>query len=213
MLVPVKTPELIQRAFPGFIWKIETSKKEIFLTFDDGPIPELTHWIIDVLKSYQAKASFFMVGENVERNPELVARILEEGHSVGNHTHNHLNGFKTRTADYLTNVDQCAKALEPFLNPEKTRIFRPPYGRIAPNQAKKLKKVGYKIILWDILSLDYDSRVSPNNCAQNVIKNAKPGSIVVFHDNIKANKNIRIALPMVLENLTQKGFQFLPLFP
>jgi len=207
-MVPARIPRLIRVLGVGLTFRIPTQKKEVFLTFDDGPIPELTPWVLDELAKHQAKATFFMVGENASKNPELAKRVIEEGHRIGNHTFNHLNGFKTPVAQYISNTEKCQQTLNPLLSTKEVQLFRPPYGKITPREVIKLKKRRFKIILWDVLSKDYDSKTSPLQCVQNVLRNVVPGSIIVMHDNIKATQNLKEALPEILIGLKKAGYQF-----
>ena len=182
---------------------------EVFLTFDDGPIPDLTPWVLDFLKERNVKASFFLVGENALRNPELVERMVNEGHSIGNHTHNHLNGFKSKLTDYIVNIEKCQKVLEPFIQKtDKPLLFRPPYGRISPREVIKVRKMGFRIIMWDILSKDYDKGISPETCIKNVVNNLSSGSVIVMHDNVKAEYNLKKSLPGIVDGIIKKGFTF-----
>jgi peptidoglycan/xylan/chitin deacetylase (PgdA/CDA1 family) len=208
MKVPAKIPKWIRLLGIGLTFRIPTEKKEVFLTFDDGPIPELTPWVLDELAKYEAKATFFLVGDNAEKHPLLVKRILDEGHRIGNHTFNHLNGFKSSVLQYISNAEKCQKTLLPYLNKNETPLFRPPYGRLTPREIIKLKKRNFKIILWDVLSKDYDQKTSPEDCVNNVMQNVIPGSIVVMHDNLKAEKNLKLALPEILPGLKKMGFGF-----
>jgi len=196
----VKTPKALKNSFPSLVWNKTPLEKVLYLTFDDGPTPDITEWVLDTLKKYNAKGTFFLVGENVLQHPDIVQKIIADKHEVGNHTFNHLNGWKTKTSTYLQNVKLCKDVL-------KTELFRPPYGRIKNTQLKKLKQ-DYKIIMWDILSGDFDAKISPEKCAENVIKNSEQGSIVVFHDSLKAFNNLKIALPKVLEHFSDLGYQF-----
>lgn len=193
-------PRFIQRLYPERIWAFSREEKSIYLTFDDGPIPEVTTWVLDELKKYNAKATFFCIGENVQKHPEIFQRILSEGHSVGNHTFNHLNGWKTATSEYIENVDKAEGQMgnNSKFKIQDSRLFRPPYGKITSKQAKILQRKGFKIVMWDIISYDYDANTSPDKCFQNVLKNIKPGSVIVFHDSLKAEKNLRFVLPKVL---------------
>ena len=193
-------PRFIQRLYPERIWAFSREEKSIYLTFDDGPIPEVTPWVLDELKKYNAKATFFCIGENVQKHPEIFQRILSEGHSVGNHTFNHLNGWKTATSEYIENVDKAEGQMgnNSKFKIQDSRLFRPPYGKITSKQAKILQRKGFKIVMWDIISYDYDANTSPEKCLQNVLKNIKPGSVIVFHDSLKAEKNLRFVLPKVL---------------
>ena len=192
-------PRFIQRLYPERIWAFSHEKASVFLTFDDGPIPEVTPWVLDELKKHNAKATFFSIGENVKKHPEIFERILSEGHSVGNHTFNHLKGSKTETSKYIENTLLAEKLIH-------SKLFRPPYGKITSKQAKILQIKGFKIVMWDVISYDYDSTVSEEKCLQNVLRNIKPGSIIVFHDSLKAEKNLRYVLPKVLEIIVKKGW-------
>jgi peptidoglycan/xylan/chitin deacetylase (PgdA/CDA1 family) len=204
-----KTPSLIQRIFSNYTWRFSLDKKEIYLTFDDGPTPEITQFVLKELKKYNAKATFFCIGKNIENHLEIFENILAERHAIGNHTQNHLNGFKTSTADYITNFLECDKTLK-LLNVEtlKPKLFRPPYGKIKKKQAKEIQKLGYKIVMWDVLSADFDTSISKEKCLNNVLKNTKNGSIIVFHDSVKASEKLKYVLPRVLEYYSEKGFIF-----
>ena len=201
-------PRFIQRLYPERIWAFPASTNSVYLTFDDGPIPEVTSWVLDELKKYNAKATFFCIGENVKKHPEIFQRILTEGHSVGNHTFNHLNGAKTETLAYIENVERCHEAINSKFKIQNSKLFRPPYGKITSKQAKILQQKGFKIVMWNILSYDYDANVSEEKCLQNVLKNIKPGSVIVFHDSLKAVKNLRYVLPKVLEFIGRSGLLY-----
>lgn len=198
-----KTPKIAHLLYPRCIWKglVEPKRPTLYLTFDDGPIPHLTDWVLDELDVYEAKATFFCVGQNAEQYPHLVQSLLTRGHSIGNHTYNHLNGWKTNKKAYLENILEA----EPFI---KSDLFRPPYGRITAPQAFALRKKHYKIIMWDVLSGDFDATISSETCLSQVIKNVQNGSIVVFHDSLKAEKHLRYCLPKVLKYFAEKGFCF-----
>ena len=198
-------PRFIQRLYPERIWAFSRSSNSVFLTFDDGPIPEVTPWVLDELKKHNAKATFFCIGENVQKHPEIFQRILSEGHSVGNHTFKHLNGWKTATSEYIENIEKAKKQMHnsEFKIQNSRLLFRPPYGKITSKQAKTLQKKGFKIVMWDIISYDYDTNVSEEKCLQNVLKNIRSGSVVVFHDSLKAEKNLRYVFPKVLEFLNE----------
>lgn len=195
-----KTPLVVKTLLPQYTWRIPTSEKVLYLTFDDGPIPEATPWVLDLLLEYRAKATFFCVGDNVRKHPEIFQRILSEGHSVGNHTYNHLNGWKTQTFDYLKNVQRCGQVVA-------SPLFRPPYGALRPSQTRTLKS-RYRIVMWDVLSGDYDPEITPEQCLDNVMGNIQPGSIILFHDSLKAEERMRYALPRVLEQLSSEGWDF-----
>ena len=197
---------LFEILFPKYIWRIKTSDKKIYLTFDDGPIPEVTEWVLDQLSIYNAKATFFCVGENIERNPEIFHKIIKNGHAAGNHTYNHLKGWQSENEVYLNNFDYCQKALENTGQNSKN-LFRPPYGRIKNSQAQEILKT-YKIVMWSVLTKDYDANYDSELCLKNAIKKTKPGSIVLFHDSIKAQKNLQFVLPKYLEHFNSQGFKF-----
>lgn len=207
MNIPAKTPALVRLLGQGLVFSISTQEKVVYLTFDDGPIPELTPWILDQLALYKAKATFFMVGENVLRYPEIAKRVQNEGHRIGNHTHHHLNGFKTRVSDYMQDTEHCAATLAPFLLKEDEAIFRPPYGKISPREAFLLRKLGYQIVLWDVLSKDYETELPSVEVYRNVVSNLSPGSIIVMHDNVKATRNVKEALPEILKSVQEQGYR------
>ncbi len=196
----IRTPHIFQRIFPAYLWRIPTNERVLYLSFDDGPIPKVTPWVLEQLEKYNAKGTFFCVGDNVKRNPLIYRQVLEAGHTVGNHTFNHLNGWQTGIFPYLQNVDACKKVVS-------SNLFRPPYGRLCRKQSQFLQK-DYRIVLWDVLSGDFDYRLDGRQCAQNVIQNATPGSIIVFHDSLKAWKNLQYALPAVLEHFSGLGYRF-----
>ncbi|RZJ81551.1 MAG: polysaccharide deacetylase family protein [Chryseobacterium sp.] len=208
MFYLVKSSWLMKRLFPDRVWEINTDRKAMYLSFDDGPHPVITGNILDILKSHHAKATFFCIGKNVQAHPEVYRRIIEEGHSVGNHTQDHLNGWKTPDAVYLENIEQAKRYIDsPF--------FRPPYGRISSFQQKQLAKERFKLttVMWSVLSGDFDQSITPQKCLDNVLLNAKAGSIVVFHDSEKAATNVEFALPEVLKYFTAKGFVFEAITP
>lgn len=179
---------------------MDISQKKIYLTFDDGPVPGITDWVLDILKQQNICATFFCVGENVIKHPELFQRIINEKHSIGNHTFNHLNGWDSHTFRYLKNIQKCAEVV-------KSNLFRPPYGRVKKSQYAVLNSQ-YSIVMWDVLSGDYDQKNSPEKCLNNVMSAVRNGSIVVFHDSYKAQKNIEYALPRFIEYAKSNGFEF-----
>jgi peptidoglycan/xylan/chitin deacetylase (PgdA/CDA1 family) len=207
----IKTNSFIKKIFSKHIWDLPNTENKIYLTFDDGPTPEITEWVLNQLQKHHAKATFFCIGNNIEKYPEIYNKTIEEGHAIGNHTHNHLNGWKTSTKKYLKNVKSCESSI---LNPKskicnlKSAIFRPPYGKIKSSQSRKLRQLGYKIIMWDVLSADFDQAITPEQCLENVKSNVKSGSIIVFHDSSKAFQNLEYALPKTLDFLKEKGFVF-----
>lgn len=204
-----KTPNIIQRFFKDYVWSFPTSKKNIYLTFDDGPTPEITEWTLNTLKEFNAKATFFCIGKSIENHPQIFKQIVSEEHSIGNHTHNHLNGWKNSNATYIKNIEKTEETFKHFnTSTFQQKLFRPPYGKIKPNQAKKIRRKGYKIVLWDVLSGDFDQSISKEKCLKNILKNTKKGSIIVFHDSVKASKNMKYVLPKVLAYFSEKGFVF-----
>jgi peptidoglycan/xylan/chitin deacetylase (PgdA/CDA1 family) len=201
----VKTHWTIKKLFSNYVWDVPNLENKVYLTFDDGPTPEITQWTLNQLKNYNAKATFFCIGDNVRKYPETFEEVVKEGHSIGNHTFNHLNGWKTNTQDYIENAKLFEKEYGK-LSTETCKLFRPPYGKITPSQSKILRRMGYKIIMWDVLSVDFDVTITPEQCLENVLQNVKSGSIIVFHDSVKAFANLEYALPKTLEFLEQKGF-------
>lgn len=217
-----KYPSLLKALYPGRLTKVDNSQA-IYLTFDDGPVPEVTPWVLDILAKFDAKATFFCIGDNVRKHPHLFQRILEEGHCIGNHTFNHLNGWKTSTSEYIENTRKAEEIMTHSGNqaqnnkPETTKpelpspnypLFRPPYGRIKNAQARQLKDLGYKIVMWDVISGDYNRDFFAEQCLQNIIKNASAGSTIVLHDSKKAWKNLERILPAILEYYKEKGLEF-----
>jgi peptidoglycan-N-acetylglucosamine deacetylase len=231
----VKTHWLIKKLFPNFIWDIANTENKVYLSFDDGPTPEITQWVLNELKKHNAKATFFCIGNNIKSNPDIFQTIINDGHSIGNHTYNHLNGWKTTDENYLENVELCSKQISDGrwqmvddsknleninqtiisqkseiknLKSEICNLFRPPYGKITLSQAKKLRQLAYKIIMWDIISYDFDKTITKEKCLENVLKNVQPGSVIVFHDSVKAFIHLEYVLPKALENLSKRGFVF-----
>jgi peptidoglycan/xylan/chitin deacetylase (PgdA/CDA1 family) len=206
MFYLVRAPWLIKKWYSRLIWDIPSREKILYLSFDDGPHPEVTSFVLDELNKYRAKATFFCIGKNVEAYPQIYKRVLSEGHRVGNHTHDHLNGWKTPDKQYIENIGQAAKWID-------SDLFRPPYGRISAFQAEVLRNapLSYRIVMWGVLSGDFDRNLSPGKCARNVTGNAGPGSIVVFHDSEKAFDRLREALPVVLEHFSGLGYRFDPI--
>lgn len=200
----ITIPRIVQKIFSRYVWSIPTKEKEVYLTFDDGPHESVTPWVLNELNKYNAKATFFCIGSNVQAEPIVYNRILAEGHAVGNHTYDHPNGWDTDTETYLDNIRHAATVIH-------SPLFRPPYGRIKTQQAKKIKAVlgeNARIIMWEVLSADFDPSFSKEQCLRNVMKNVKPGSIIVFHDSEKAFKNLEYALPVVLKELAGEGYLF-----
>lgn len=203
----IKTPQIIKRLFSNQVWDIPNTENKIYLTFDDGPTPEVTEWVLSILKRNNLKATFFCIGNNIEKHPEIFNTIITEGHTIGNHTFNHKKGWKTKTADYIENVELCKSAICE-LQSVNCNLFRPPYGKIKPSQSKNLRKLGYKIIMWDVLSADFDPSVSKEKCLENATLKVSSGSSIVFHDSVKAFPNLKYALPRAIQILKEKGFVF-----
>lgn len=208
----IKTNALIKKIFSNYVWDVSNTENKIYLTFDDGPIPKITEWVLEELKKHDAKATFFCIGHNIEKHPEIFEKVINNGHSVGNHTFNHLNGWKTSTEEYLENSIKWSvfsgQSPNCQLNTDYCKLFRPPHGKIKNSQSKKLRQLGYKIIMWDVLSADYDTSISPEKCLKNVLQNVSSGSIIVFHDSIKAFPNLEYTLPKALKYWKEKGFVF-----
>jgi peptidoglycan-N-acetylglucosamine deacetylase len=196
-----KTNFLMRAFYPDFIWKVSENQKVIYLTFDDGPIPEVTEFVLEQLDIYNAKATFFCIGENIVKNPQIFEQLLKAEHSIGNHTHDHVRGWDVEDDFYVENFKKCQEIL-----PEST-LFRPPYGRIKKNQAKAILET-HQIVMWDVLSGDYSSDISPENVLKKTIQHTENGSIILFHDSKKAEKNLRYALPKFLKHFADNGFQF-----
>jgi len=201
----VKTPWWLRALYPSLTWRMRGDEKTIYLTFDDGPHETATPFVLDQLKEYNAKASFFCIGKNVATHPGIYQRIRNEGHAVGNHTYHHLNGWKADDAVYLEDVKKAGNLIE-------SNLFRPPYGRITRSQIKKLQtpnsRLHTKIIMWDVLSADFDTNLTPEACTGYVLYHTKPGSIVLFHDSEKAWPKMRETLPKVLAHFTREGYRF-----
>ena len=198
-----KSPFWFRWVYPNLLWRVKTVEKRLFLTFDDGPHPEATHFVLDTLREYNAKATFFCVGKNVEMYPEIYERIIAEGHAAGNHTHSHLNGWKVEDDFYYENIRHAAHFI-------KSRLFRPPYGRITRQQSKHIleNNLAKQIVMWDVLSGDFDVHISPEKCYKNVMDNIRSGSIVVFHDSAKAFPVLKIVLPQIISELKGEGWSF-----
>lgn len=197
----VKSPFFLKWLYPSLVWK-KPAENTIYITFDDGPIPEVTPFVLKCLQEYQAKATFFCIGDNVRKHPEVFRQILECSHAVGNHTFNHLKGWDTDDDVYVDNYKMCQE----YIN---TNLFRPPYGRIKKSQISKLRRLNpaIKIIMWDVLSGDFSLKLTPEECLKNVIENTRPGSIIVFHDSIKAFKRLEYTLPLALKAWKNKGYK------
>jgi len=196
----VQPPLLLRRLHADRLWRMPAEKK-LYLTFDDGPTPGVTDEALDILKRFNAQATFFCVGANAERHPEFFQRILQDGHAAGNHTQQHLNGWKTDTRVYLDDVARCAEIFS-------SSLFRPPYGRLKPTQSARLRAQGYRIVMWDVLSCDYEQGLRAEECLELVLEHTRAGSIVVFHDSVKAAARMLPVLPKVLERFGNEGYSF-----
>ena len=195
-------PLLYRHLYPGSLWRFNAEEqKTVYLTFDDGPIPEVTPWVLDLLDRYGIKATFFCVGDNVRKHPDVYRQLLERGHKTGNHTFNHVQGWKHRTRLLLENSAKAAELID-------SRLFRPPHGHMRVAQNSALQKAGYKVVMWDVVTRDYSRFMTPEQVLQNVKKYTRDGSIIVFHDSLKAEKNMKYALPRAIEWLQNEGYAF-----
>ncbi len=213
----IKTPWLLKKFYPeSLTWNKNRNQKNIYLTFDDGPIPIVTPYVVKTLKRYNAKATFFCIGDNISKHTEIFDQLKADGHTIGNHTYQHLNGWKNKDENYLDDIIKCQELTQ-------SELFRPPYGRIKKSQIKRLMDLGAKtqevkaapqsahisqIIMWDVLSGDFDTKLSPEKCLNNVLKHTENGSIVVFHDSLKAWDRLEYALPRMIEYFSEKGYLF-----
>jgi peptidoglycan-N-acetylglucosamine deacetylase len=200
MLVLARPPALLRRIYPGALWRVPTNEKKIFLSFDDGPVPGVTTMALDYLQKAGVKASFFCVGENVKKHPEIFQRIMNEGHSVGNHTFHHADGWEHTTRQYLREVKECEEQF-------KSKLFRPPYGRMRRSQFKAISRQ-YKVVMWDVLTCDFDESMAREHVLENSLMLSRPGSIVVFHDSEKAKRNMTWVLPRYIEEMQAQGYGF-----
>lgn len=202
MFYLVKTPWILKKFYSAAIWDMPRREKVLYLTFDDGPHPEATPYVLEELSRYNAKASFFCIGKNVEQHSHIYSRILNEGHTTANHSYSHLNGWKTDDRKYFEDIVKAKKYID-------SPLFRPPYGKISKLQLKHLTEdFDMKVIMWSVLSGDFDTAITPEQCLKNVSLNAKPGSIIVFHDSEKAFNRMKFALPRVLQLYSEKGYKF-----
>ena len=204
MFYLVKTPSWLKMLSPNRVWEMGNTSKTIYLTFDDGPHPEITRFVLDQLKTFNAKATFFCIGKNVSQFPGMYRKIIDEGHTVGNHSYDHLNGWETEDDIYLENIAKAKELID-------SQIFRPPYGRLTGFQERQLRqgaRFQLKTIMWTVLSGDFDPAITPERCLENVLFHSGEGSIIVFHDSEKAWKKLEYSLPKVLHYFTEKGFSF-----
>jgi len=199
----VKTPWLLKQLYPNLLWNNSRTGNRIYLTFDDGPIPIVTPFVLNILKQHDAKATFFCIGDNINKHPDIFEQVKNAGHAIGNHTYNHLKGWKTEDKTYLDNFLKADASV-------RSDLFRPPYGRIKRSQIKLLKQArpDLKIVMWDVLSGDFDINLKPEDCLKNVLKHTGPGSIIVFHDSLKAFDRLQYVLPRAMEEWSRKGYEF-----
>jgi peptidoglycan/xylan/chitin deacetylase (PgdA/CDA1 family) len=204
-MIPHRTPFFLPLLYPSLTWRISTDKPEIFLTFDDGPVNGPTEFVLETLAKASIPATFFCIGDNIVKHPDVFQKIISAGHTVGNHTFNHLNGWKTKTEEYVRNIQLLEDSLS-AVNCQLSTLFRPPYGRITFPQIRALHQ--YKIVMWDVLSFDFNKNLSGEACLRNTLSVIRPGSIIVFHDSFKAEKNLTYALPRLINSLADRGFVF-----
>ena len=202
----IRIPSWVQFLYPQYLWRFPTEEKCIYLSFDDGPSPEVTEWVLEQLAEYQAKATFFLIGDKVRQHPEIVHKVIDHGHTIGHHTYNHLNGWKTEHKRYLKNVMKGYRTLAEYTG-VRSRLFRPPYAKINRAQGKALSKF-FDIVMMDVISYDFDTKLGGDECFNNVVKHADEGSIIVFHDSQKAWERLSYALPKVLHYYHERGFSF-----
>ena len=206
-----RTPFFLPILYPSLTWRMTADSKTLYLTFDDGPVPGPTEFVLEILNRAGVKATFFCIGDNIRKHPDIFKNILTHGHAIGNHTYHHLNGWKTNVDDYVKNVALCREEIVAHFSAQYSacyqHLFRPPFGRISRNQIKNLQSE-YKIIMWDVLSIDYNKNVSIEKCLKNTISASRPGSIIVFHDSYKAEKNLMYALPRFIEHALESGYVF-----
>jgi peptidoglycan/xylan/chitin deacetylase (PgdA/CDA1 family) len=210
MVFPAKTPGFVKLLFPHYVWDFfserkDSSEKVLYLTFDDGPVPEATEFVLQELAKYDAKATFFCIGANVEKNSHIFNEVISRGHAIGNHTQDHPEGWKTDTSEYIENTLMAEEKIKANHTP---KLFRPPYGRIKRAQGKRLRALGYKIIMWDVVAKDWLQTISEEECLTNIKDNATNRSIIVMHDSMKAFKNVRYILPKVLAHFSKEGYKF-----
>jgi peptidoglycan-N-acetylglucosamine deacetylase len=205
-----RTHRLVQQLLPGFTWRGPGLDQTIYLTFDDGPIPEVTEFVLEALAPYGARATFFCVGDNIRKHPDIARRVALAGHRLGNHTYNHLKGWQTPLADYLQNIALCEAALQPYVDAGQPKLFRPPHGRMARDQFRQVSK-HYQVVMWEVLTYDFDAALPPEVILAKAIRHTRPGSVVVFHDSLKASRNLTYVLPRYLDHFAGQGYQFLAL--
>jgi peptidoglycan-N-acetylglucosamine deacetylase len=204
-MIPHRVPFFIPLFYPTLLWRMPGDSKKLYLTFDDGPVPGPTEFVLDQLSNFGIKATFFCIGDNIRKHPDIFLRIINNGHTIGNHTYNHLNGWATENSNYLQNIYKFETVLGEK-GKASSALFRPPYGRIKRSQIKQLPE--FKIVMWDVLSFDFNKNLSPRNCLSKTVDAARNGSIIVFHDSLKAEKNMKFALPRFIDHFLNNGFNF-----
>jgi peptidoglycan/xylan/chitin deacetylase (PgdA/CDA1 family) len=210
-MIPHRIPFFLPLLYPGLIWRMNPLEKNLYLTFDDGPVPGPTESVLDMLSQASIKATFFSTGDNIRKHPRIFSRIISDGHGVGNHTVNHVNGWKMSTEKYIDNVKAFDAIARESGYGQAVKLFRPPYGRISRKQIEGLRD--YRIIMWDVLSQDYDRRLSPEKCLRRTLAACRPGSIIVFHDSYKSQRNMEFVLPRLIDHLSSIGYGFKPILP
>lgn len=217
--LPIRVPSILKWWYPsGYVWDKPTPEKVLYLTFDDGPIPEVTEWVLDTLSrkrnpnNSSLLATFFCIGDNVRKYPAVFKKILAENHSVGNHTYNHLKGWLTDNDTYLKNTHlselELSKTAEKEGISPNFPLFRPPYGKIKKSQARTLQQQGYTIVMYRVICYDWDEHTTSEKCLEHIIKHTRSGDIIVFHDSVKAFKNLKYALPRAIDYFLEKGYRF-----
>lgn len=204
-----RTPAILPLLYPSLLWRMPADKKELYLTFDDGPIPGPTDFVLEELAKNEIMATFFCIGDNIRKHPEIFQRVVSAGHAIGNHTFNHLKGWQTSTKEYLDNIAQCEDLIIDYCQLPIVNLFRPPYGRITRTQIKAMPEK--KIVMWDVLTRDYNKSISPEQCLKRSVKAVRNGSIIVFHDSMKAEGNLVYVLPRFIEHCLNEGYTFKPL--
>lgn len=206
MILPFRTPFFLPNLYPDLIWRMNTTEKNLYLTFDDGPIPEITEWVLTQLNQFNVSATFFVIGDNVRKHPDVFREIINNKHTVGNHTFHHVKGWQTQTENYLQEIAMCDAIMQQTISSLHCELFRPPYGRITSAQRNRIEQK--KIIMWDVLTQDYNQNLDQEKCLQGSKKALRPGSIIVMHDSLKAERNLKYVLPRLIEFALKQGYTF-----